>query len=222
MCTGLGGAILGAGAIGGISSIFGSTQAAKAQTAAAKKAIQAQMKMYQKTQGNLRPWIKGGKESYENLLQTLPELQKPFNMTQAELEATPGYQFTKDQGLKGVQSGFAAKGLGTSGAAMKGAADYVTGLADKTYTDRFNQYWAQNQNRYNMLAGPATMGQNAAAGLGNAATATGQGIANSVTNSGNAQAAMWNSIGNSLAGIANTVPASMYLPGILARQGAAV
>jgi hypothetical protein len=65
----------------------------------------------------------------------LPSAPQP--MTQAQLEATPGYQFNLSQGLKATQSAAAAKGLGVSGAALKGAATYATGLADSTYQNQF-------------------------------------------------------------------------------------
>jgi len=67
---------------------------------------------------------------------TLPGAPPP--MTQAQLEATPGYQFNLSQGLKAAQSAAAAKGLGVSGAALKGASTYATGLADSTYQNQFN------------------------------------------------------------------------------------
>jgi hypothetical protein len=66
---------------------------------------------------------------------TLPNA--PAMMTQEQLEKTPGYQFTLAQGLKATQNAAAARGLGISGAALKGAADYATGLADKTYQNQF-------------------------------------------------------------------------------------
>lgn len=75
---------------------------------------------------------------------------------QSALEATPGYQFTLGQGLKSVQNSYAAKGLGSSGAALKGAADYATGLSDATYESRLNDYlnsynseFTNTQNSYN-------------------------------------------------------------------------
>lgn len=73
---------------------------------------------------------------------TIPDAQAyrasaPGGMSQQELEQTPGYQFTRDQGLQSVQSSAAARGLGVSGAALKGAATFATGLADKTYQDQF-------------------------------------------------------------------------------------
>jgi hypothetical protein len=64
--------------------------------------------------------------------------ERPLQMTQAQLEQTPGYQFTRDQGLKMTQSAAAARGLGVSGASLKGAATYATGLANTTYKDQFN------------------------------------------------------------------------------------
>lgn len=67
----------------------------------------------------------------------------PGRMDQATLEATPGYQFALSQGLKATQNSAAARGLGVSGAAMKGAAAYATGLADNTYQQQFNQLQTQ-------------------------------------------------------------------------------
>ena len=55
------------------------------------------------------------------------------------LQSTPGYQFTLDQGLKAAQNNATAQGLGVSGAAMKAASTYTSGLADQTY---------QNQTRF--------------------------------------------------------------------------
>ena len=52
------------------------------------------------------------------------------------LQATPGYQFTLDQGLESTQNGASARGLGTSGAADKAAASYATGLASTTYQNQ--------------------------------------------------------------------------------------
>jgi hypothetical protein len=64
-----------------------------------------------------------------------PQAPGPFvwNPTMEGLAQTPGYQFTLDQGLRATQSSAAARGLGMSGAAMRGAADYAGGLASKTY-----------------------------------------------------------------------------------------
>ena len=68
-----------------------------------------------------------------------------FAPTMENLEKTPGYKFILDQGLKAVQNSYAAQGLGTSGAAMKGAADYAEGLASTTYQNQFKN-WYDEQN----------------------------------------------------------------------------
>jgi spore coat protein CotH len=203
-------AILGAGALGAGASIFGASQAADAQTEAADAAIKAQMDMFKMTQGNLKPWLKGGQKAWETFNKKLSELQKPFNWS--DLENSPGYKFTLDQGLKGVQSGFAAKGLGTSGAAMKGAADYTTGLASNTYTQRLQEHLGQNQQRYNMLLTPAQMGMQAAMGQGQLGQQTGASVGNALIGAGNAQAGMWGTIGSALSGLAGTIPTSMMMP----------
>ena len=75
-----------------------------------------------------------------------------WNPTQAGLEQTPGYQFTLSQGLKSTQNAAAARGLGVSGAALKGADTFATGLANQTYNQQYqnaaNQY-QQNLAGYN-------------------------------------------------------------------------
>lgn len=181
--------------IGGVASIgsaiIGGNAADKASQAQAQsqdKAIAAQQDMFKTTQSNLAPYNQFGQNNLGILGAALPGLTQKFDPTIAQLQQTPGYQFTLDQGLKSTQSGYAAQGLGSSGAAIKGAGQYATGLASNTFQQMFGDYWSQNQNIYNMLFGPAGLGENAAAGVGAAATTTGQGIANSLTNQGNNQA----------------------------------
>jgi len=62
---------------------------------------------------------------------------QPFSPTQF-LEQTPGYQFALQQGLKSTQAGYSSRGLG--GAALKGAAEYSTGLAEQTYGAQVQRY----------------------------------------------------------------------------------
>jgi hypothetical protein len=78
--------------------------------------------------------------------------------TQAQLEATPGYKFTLQQGLESVQNSAAARGLGSSGAALKGAATYVTGLADQTYQNNFNDMAQVAQGYQNNATGDINQG----------------------------------------------------------------
>lgn len=115
--------------------------------------------------------------------------------TAAEAQATPGYQFTLDQGLKSVQNSAAARGLGTSGAALKGAASYATGLADSTYNDVFNRAlttfntnYGSAANRVNRLSALVGNGQNAAATNGSLGAQSMSSIGNTLTSGANALA----------------------------------
>ena len=147
-------------------------------------------------------------EAYANL---------PGQMTQAELEQTPGYQWNLAQGLKAVQGAAAARGLGVSGASLKGAGTYATGLADSTYKTqfdigqkRFEDYLALNTgqqgnltNQFNRVNALATLGQNAAAQTGTQGTALANQAGSYINQAGLAQAAGTQGVTNALTGAAN-------------------
>jgi hypothetical protein len=187
-------AIIGGAVIAGGASMAGSSMAA----GSAKDAANLADRRYQTTRGDLAPYFQPGYNALNDayglarlgptgggpdyLSQAAGAL--PGNMTQAELEATPGYQFDLSQGLKAVQSSAAARGLGVSGASLKGAGNFATGLANKTYLDQFNvrqkrfeDYLNLNTgqqgnvtNSFNRLNAIAGMGANAAAQLGTQGT----------------------------------------------------
>jgi hypothetical protein len=61
----------------------------------------------------------------------------------ANFTTSPGYQFRLDQGLQGVNAGYAARGLLKSGGAMKGINDYAQNTASNEYGNWFNQGMAK-------------------------------------------------------------------------------
>lgn len=134
-------------------------------------------------------------------------LLKPITMDQATLEKTPGYQFNLKQGLKATQNAAAARGLGSSGAALRGAATFATGLADSTYQNQFQNAVTNQQNQYNRLFDVTNMGANAAAGLGGIGQKTGENLASTYTSGANAQAgsqiAGMNALGSGFQGAGN-------------------
>lgn len=173
----VGATIAGGAALGGAGiSAIGATSAAGTQSKAATNAAQLQANEFSQVRNDLQPYISAGASALpqlENLTGTNPggnpltaPLTAPFNPTITQLEQTPGYKFTLDQGLKSTQNSYAAEGLGQSGAAMKGAADYAEGLAGTTFQQQFQNYLNQNSQIYNMVGGIAGSGQNAAAGTG--------------------------------------------------------
>jgi hypothetical protein len=111
--------------------------------------------------------------------------------TQAQLAATPGYQFTLNQGLESTQNSAAARGLGNSGAALKGAAAYATGLANSTYQNDFNDM-AQVAQGYNSLGNSYLNQGQGYTGVGTGYLNQGQGYGGLATNSINQQAGLLN------------------------------
>lgn len=190
------GATLGAAAVGGVTSLMG----ANAQKQATDKASATQKAMYEQTRADLAPYRTAGATGTNALMAALPDLTSNINLDQAWLEQTPGYQFAKRQGLKSVQNAAAARGLGTSGAALKGASQFATGLADQTYQNQFGNEMAQREARFNRLMGTAQLGQNAAAQTGAYGTQTAQNIGQNTIAGGTAQAAGLVGAGNALMG----------------------
>src|SRR3954471_14862439 len=217
-----GAAVLGAGA-----SLYGSSQAA----GAAKDASKLQLDMYNRTRADLAPYAGMGNEAMNNALALAnsgrtgggPDFVNlawglmPGQMTQAQLEQTPGYQFDLAQGLKATQSAAAARGLGVSGASLKGAGSYATGLANKTYLDQFNvaqqrftdtlslNTGQQNQltNQWNRLSGLATLGENAAAKTGEQGTSAAKTAGEDTITAGKAEASGITNAANALSSGAN-------------------
>lgn len=211
------GAIAGSGVLSAGASLFGSSSAAKSQEKAAQIAAQTQMAMYNQTRSDLGPYRDLGNYAAGQLQNRLVDLTSPIVMDQATLEKTPGYQFNLSQGLRAAQSSAAARGLGLSGAAIKGATDYATGLADSTYQNQFNNAVTNQTNAFNRLYQTSALGQSAASGTGSAALATGKEVGNTLTSAANtkgaSQIAAGNSYGsafNALGQLLNNKLTSMY------------
>ena len=176
----------------------GSLIASGQQAGAARAGVNAQQQIYQQNQQLLNPYVQGGLGAYGTLNQLLGVGGNSASM-QSALENLPGYQFTLGQGLKSTQNSYAARGLADSGAALKGAANYATGLA--------NSGW----NTYaNALQNSANTGYGAGAAIAGVGANTGQGIANTNLAYGNAQASGTLGATNS---ISNALPLYAYLSG---------
>lgn len=238
----IGGVIGGVGSlIGGVVGADGASDAAQTQADAATHAADLQWKQYQQTRDDLAPYRDLGSSFIPQLRTALqnPLLSSVFNYadfkapTAAEAAATPGYQFTLDQGLKAAQNSASARGLGASGAAIKGAESYATGLADSTYGDTFNRSLATyNTNRGNALSnfgtnygvasdnvnrllGVVGSGQNASAMTGAMGAQAAGNVANAITSGAAATAAgsvgSANAINGAISGVANNLQSTLML-----------
>lgn len=208
-------AVAGAGLAGAAVSASASKSAANTQAGAARDAAALQQQQYEQTRTDLEPYRTLGTNNIPSLQSGIdnPILQQHFLYggfnapTLEQAQQTPGYQFTLQNGLKAAQNSASARGLGSSGAALKAASTYASGLADSTYNDVFNRavssYNTDRNNalgnfttnygiaadNVNRLLGVVGLGQNAAAQTGNAGAQASNSIAGTLTSGAAASAA---------------------------------
>lgn len=198
--------------------VFGIGQGVQAAASAATAA--AQMALAQKAADRAN---KTGKEVASNITQagtSANKLLDPYattgtnalntlsnGLTENYLQGTPGYKWNLSQGEQAVTNSAAARGLANSGAALKGAATFASGLADSTYQNQFNDtntlanygYNALNQQGTNTLNAANLSGQARMAGVGAAMAGT--------TAQANALQNGLNSLGNQAANYASNYAA---------------
>lgn len=216
-------AAIGATAVAGLASSTlsssAATSAASTEANAANNATAASQQEAAQTRADLAPYNQAGQAGTNALMSSLglggsgPNLLKAnginsltFQPTQAQLAATPGYQFDLAQGEQGVANSNAAQGRGISGAALKGAANYATGLANNTLTTQQGIFQQNLNNVLNPLQNVANLGENAAAQTGQLGTSN--------TNAANASA-----IGGANASAAGTVGSANAIAGGLGSLG---
>lgn len=199
-------AVIGSAVVGAVGSSIASSKAASAQEKAADKSSDTQLQMFNKMQNTLQPYVDTGNTALQGLGSlTSSGYFSPITMDQATLEKTPGYQFTLGQGLKSTQNAAAARGLGVSGAALKAASNYATGLASNTYQQQFSNALANQNNVFNRLMSMAQLGESAGAGVGSAGIQTGQTIGQNTIGAGNAAAGAYMNMGNAFNNAASSV-----------------
>lgn len=201
---GIGAGVSGAAAIGGsMISSSASQSAASEQTAADNASINTQTQEFNQDQANLAPYNTNGQNALSSLdtIYGLPGGNGinpltangisglTFQPTEAQLEATPGYQFDLQQGQQAVANSNAAAGTGISGAALKGAANYATGLANNTLTTQEGIFQSNLGNVLGPLNTMANLGENAGAQAGAQGTQAAANIGNTEVGEGNAEAA---------------------------------
>lgn len=108
---------------------------------------------------------------------------------QSFLENTPGYQFTRDQGMQAVSNALTARGLGgLSGSLGKGLARFVSGLADSTYQTTLGNYKDAVSTGQSAANQTGTFGSNAASNAGQGVIGAGTALASGQVGAANAWA----------------------------------
>lgn len=182
----------GASLVSGLGSLFGGNSQSNEVSAAEKAALAQEKANWQQTSFLNAPYVAVG----NNALTAVADLSGA-NGRQAQTDSAslfqtdPGYQFDLAQGTKAADSSAAARGLGTSGAEVKGVTNYAEGLADNSYSEF-----------YNRLTNLATMGQTAIGQDSSAGSSASSGAGQTIASAGQDQA---NITGNTTSGIANAL-----------------
>lgn len=159
------GPLLQAGAAG-----YGAYSAGNAARTAANSgnnALGLQAQMYNQNRADLTPWRQTGQAA----------LGQMGGQIMGGFQASPGYQFAQDEGMRTLNNRLAGMGMTNSGMAQREAMRFGTGLANQEY----GNYW-------NRLAGLAGVGQTAAGQTADMGQRYGQNAGNTMMGVGSALA----------------------------------
>ena len=181
-------AIAGSALIGGYMQGQAAQGAANTQAGAAAMSAQMQYQMmqqqlaqqqamYDANVARQQPWVQGGQQANQALLNAMGlggaggpgagYLTQQFGPQDLNAQMAPSYQFMLNQGQQGLQASAAARGGLLTGQGAKDVAQYNQNFASTGYQQAYNNF-VNNQNMlYNRLGGISSLGQNAAAGVGN-------------------------------------------------------
>ena len=109
-------------------SLFGDIFGGGKEAEGAKEASRLQRKAYRDT----APYREAGKAAIERLQDVYITGEQPYTVS-------PGYDFRREEGLRGLDRFLAARGLGRSGRAVRGGARYLDELAAQEYEQGFNR-----------------------------------------------------------------------------------
>lgn len=262
----IGGAISGVGSlIGGILGNNAAGNAAQAEQAAlgqaeayqkqqASNATLSQQQATEQITANQQPFVGAGQGAVLSLQDLLAPGGQLSNTsypgftapTAAQAQATPGYQFSLQQGENALQNSAAARGGLLSTGTAKNLTNYAEGAADtnyqnvynnalQTYGTNFNVSNTLNNNLYSRLMGLTNTGESAAGSLNNSlqsgantlaniALTSGQQVGNDITQAGQAGAAGivggTNALTAGIGGALNTVGQGITLQQLLGAQNA--
>ncbi len=200
-------AVIGSSVIGGLISSDSSRSASNKQLDASEASNALQKNMYDQTVARNAPFVSGGVQSFNALLDRLGlsgNTSAPgygsFGKapTAQDVMNEPGYQFGLQQGQANLDRKLNAQGRTYGGNALAAAARYGNDYASGQYNNAFNRLQSGNQQAYNQLGNVANLGQNAANNTGQAganyATQAGanlQGGANAAAANSLAQGNIW-------------------------------
>ena len=154
-------AIVGGSVVSGLLSADAADSASDATTDASQASIEEQRRQFNLIRQDTAPYRVAGREA----LTTLRNLNAGnFN---AFVES-PGYQFTRDEGLKAIDRSAVARTGGLGGRSVKEAQRYASGLASTEFGNFWNRIAATAGIGQTAVGQSGTAGMNAAGNIGNA------------------------------------------------------
>lgn len=225
-------AILGSGALSAGASIWGSSNAANAQTQASQAAIANAQQMFGQVKGAAQPFLDAGSSSAGTLqnwlnpnsstnpLSSLIKLTTPGADMSSVLSQTPGYQFAQQQGTRGVLNALAGRGLGGStGPITTGVGNFTAGLAGQTWQSVVQALSGVIGQETGGLQGLVNSGTNALGTLGSAAGGATTAVNSAITGAGNAQAAASNAQGSAIGQFGNSASTAAIINSLTGNNG---
>ncbi len=171
-------AIIGGAIIGGASSLIG----AKKQAKGFDRSIEESQRQFDLNRADLAT----GRRVGDNALNRLDRLGSGDS---SDFFTSPGFEFRREEGLRGLENRFSASGGVLSGNALRRLTEFNSGLASQEYGNFFN--------RQLKVAG---LGQNAINTGVNAGTQISGNISNALVGQGNARASGVAGINDSIQG----------------------
>ena len=166
--------------------------ATDAQVGAARDATELQRQMFERINAQQGPYRDAGYAALGDLMGLRNFDPTP---TMESVMAEPGYEFGRQEGMRGIENRAAARGLGQSGAALRALTRFNSDYAGQRYGDAWNRAQANFGNRWGRLSALAGIGQ----------------TANQLTNQANQNFA--NNAGNNMMGAGNAMGAGAMVRG---------
>lgn len=184
--------------------------AASTQVQATKESNALISKMYEEQKALQQPYVAGGTAAQNRMLTLLGLTggdttsaeygSANKNFAPSDLTTDPSYTFRLNEGLKALDRQAAARGGLISGGAIKAAQEYGQQSASQEYQNAFNRFQTNRSNMLQPLGNLITSGQNAAAGVGTAASNYGNTVSNNIQSGAAATAAGNVGAANAIAG----------------------
>jgi hypothetical protein len=165
----------GATVIGAGISYFGAKSAQKSQEKAARRAQDIQASQFAETKGMLSPFVSGGEPAFQKQQALSGALgAEAQQQAYAEFQEGPGVAFQRAQGMRGIEQGLAARGVG-GGSRLKAISEYNQQLAMQDFSNQFNRLGAVTG--VGLGAASALTGAGSSAAAGQASSIMAQGAA---------------------------------------------